>query len=60
MTEFDRWRQARQEAEQLLQSLAAGPATRPAPTPQLLSTPPWRRHAQAARAALLWLRPGTR
>lgn len=60
MTEFDRWRLARQEADQLLQSLAAMPATRPVPTPQVFSGPPWRRHAQAARAALLRLRAGAR
>ena len=60
MTEFDRWRQARQEAEQLLQTLAAGPATRPVPAPQLFSSIPWQRHAQAARAAWTWLRTGTR
>ena len=60
MTEFDRWRQARQEAEQLLQTLAAGPATRPVPAPQLLSGLAWQRPAQAARAAWARLRAGTR
>lgn len=54
MTEFDRWRLARQETEQLLQALA--PVPRPSPPPQWLPGLPWQRPAQAARAALRRLR----
>lgn len=60
MTEFDSWRLARQEAEQLLQSLAEVPATRPAPPLQRSTASPWQRPAEAARAALRRLRPGPR
>lgn len=58
MTEFDHWRLARQEAEQLLQTLAV-PAIRPVPSPQLPGRSAWHRPAQAARAALRRLRFGT-